>query len=162
MTKIASQETSTPRPVGATDAGPSSGDTSRERPSLDLYLVRTRRRSAVLFVTRRALASYAPSQKDRFLRFIRRLMRSRNGVVRWVGRVSRMGHRYYQRLEDRIDPPQQMIARNAVVEAKLIKQTVLPTQLTTHHGPDPFAASVKTLNHGTILSSTGVLQQPQP
>jgi hypothetical protein len=64
-------------------------------------------------------------------------------------------------VQNRIDPPQQMIGRNAVVEAKLIKQTVLPTQLLTHHGPDPFAASVKTQNHVTNLSSTGVLQQPR-
>lgn len=43
------------------------------------------------------------------MRFIRRLMRSRNRAVRFVGRVSRSGHRYYQRLEDRIDPLERMI-----------------------------------------------------
>jgi len=86
-----------------------SPDDAGVRPPIDLYLVRTARGAAVLFLTRRALASYTASEKDRFLRFIRRMMRSGNSLVRWVGRVSRMGHRYYQKLEDRIDPLERMV-----------------------------------------------------
>lgn len=91
------------------EKSPGSGDLPAGGPTaIDVYLVRTRRRS-VLFVTRRALAAYAASEKDRFLKFVRRMMRSRNRAVRFVGRVTRAGHRYYQRLEDRIDPQERMI-----------------------------------------------------
>jgi hypothetical protein len=77
--------------------------------SIDLYLVPVRRQRFAIFLTRRSLSAYAQSETDRFLRFIRRMMRSKNRVVRWVGRVSRMGHRYYQKLEDRIDPIERMV-----------------------------------------------------
>ena len=109
MKNLVGSEVSSKQTAGTRDALQPSVETSGVPLSIDLYLIRTPRRGAVLFVTRRALASYAASEKDRFLRFIRRLMRSRNRVVRWVGRVSRMGHRYYQRLEDRIDPLERMV-----------------------------------------------------
>jgi hypothetical protein len=77
--------------------------------SIDLYLVPVRHGRFALFLTRRSLSAYARSETDRFLRFIRRMMRSKNRIVRWVGRVSRIGHRYYQKLEDRIDPIERMV-----------------------------------------------------
>jgi hypothetical protein len=92
--------------------------------SFDLYLIPTRKGRVVLFATRRSLSAYGASEKDRFLRFVRRMMRSRNRVVRWVGRVSRMGHRYYQRLEDRIDPIERMV-----------KALNYPGMLTIRHAP---------------------------
>lgn len=85
------------------------GEDRNGKPAIDLYLIQTRGSGVVLFATRRSLISHVASEKDRFLRLIRRMMRSRNSVVRWVGRVSRAGHRYYQKLEDRIDPLERMV-----------------------------------------------------
>ena len=109
MTRVAGQEPKITDTAGGGRGAVFLNDGPGPPRSIDVYLVRTRSRRTVLFVTRRALAAYAASEKDRFLRFIRRLMRSRNRLVRWVGRVSRTGHRYYQRLEDRIDPLERMI-----------------------------------------------------
>ena len=40
-------------------------------------------------------------------------------------------------IKNRIDPAQHMIGRNTVHEAKLVKQTVLPSQLLAHHDQTP-------------------------
>jgi hypothetical protein len=109
MSNSTRSEVETDRPAPVADVPGARETKSHIPPSIDLYLVRTRRGRFVLFVTRRALAAFASSEKDRFLRFIRRMMRSRNRVVRWVGRVTRTGHRYYPRLEDRIDPQERMV-----------------------------------------------------
>ncbi len=76
---------------------------------VELYLIRTPRHRPTLFLTRRSINLCAATESNRFRRFIRRMMRSRNFVIRWVGRVTLGGYRYYQKLEDRIDPLERMI-----------------------------------------------------
>ena len=78
-------------------------------PDVALYMIRTRRYRPTLFLQKSSLRLCAATDSNRFLRFIRRMMRNRNPVIRWVGRVTRVGHRYYQKLEDRIDPQERMI-----------------------------------------------------
>ncbi len=80
-----------------------------ESPRVDLYMIRTARRRTTLFLPRTSLDLCTATENSLFLRFIRRLTRNRNPVIRWVGRVTRTGYRYYQRLEDRIDPLERMI-----------------------------------------------------
>ncbi len=61
-----------------------------------------------------------------------------------------------------IEPTYEVIRRNPIVEAKLVEQTVLTSQLLTHHDPDPSSTTTRAQNHDASLKSTGVLQHPQP
>lgn len=108
MSEVAHSEVDSLPVAGASGDGVG-GNVSVGPTGLDIYLVRSARQRPVVFVTRRGLAAYSASEKDRIIRFVRRMMRSRNRLVRFVGRVARMGHRYYQKLEDRIDPHERMI-----------------------------------------------------
>lgn len=108
MTEVARSEIESLAIAGSSGEG-AGNDVSPGPAGLDIYLMRSARERPVVFVTRRGLAAYSASEKDRFMRFVRRMMRSRNRVVRFVGRVTRMGHRYYLKLEDRIDPHERMI-----------------------------------------------------
>jgi hypothetical protein len=85
---------------------------------VELYMFRVRKsglssllrsQRTLLFLSRSALESCASADGNRVRKFIRRMMRSRTGVVRWFGRMSRSVHRYYQTLEDRIDPLERMV-----------------------------------------------------
>ena len=78
-------------------------------PPVDLYMVRTPRFRLALFLPRRSLELCSRTEVDHFARFIRKMRRNRYGVIRWVGRVTRLAHRYYQKLEDQIDPLERMI-----------------------------------------------------
>ena len=78
-------------------------------PAVELYMIRTPRHRPALFLPRSSLELCAATESNRFRRFIRRMMRNRNFLIRWVGRVTRGGYRYYQKLEDRIDPLERMI-----------------------------------------------------
>ena len=78
-------------------------------PAVELYMIRTPRHRPALFLPRSSLELCAATESNRFRRFIRRMTRNRNSVIRWVGRVTRGGYRYYQKLEDRIDPLERMI-----------------------------------------------------
>jgi hypothetical protein len=39
-------------------------------------------------------------------------------------------------VENRVDPTQQVIARNPIIQTELVKQTILPSQPLTHHDPN--------------------------
>jgi Mitochondrial K+-H+ exchange-related len=108
MTEVVRSEVES-LPVAGASGDRVGGRVSGGPTDLDIYLVQSARQRPVVFVTRRGLAAYSASEKDRFMRFVRRMMRSRNRLVRFVGRATRMGHRYYQKLEDRIDPHERMI-----------------------------------------------------
>ena len=76
---------------------------------VQIYMIRTPRHRPTLFLTPSSIHLCATTESNRFRRFIRRMMRNRYSVIRWVGRVTRGGYRYYQKLEDRIDPLERMI-----------------------------------------------------
>ena len=78
-------------------------------PEIELYMIRMPRRRPTLFLLPSSLDRCAATENNRFGRFIRRMTRNRNPLVRWIGRVTRGGYRYYQQLEDRIDPLERMI-----------------------------------------------------
>ena len=82
---------------------------TRTVPDLELYMIRTPRHRSALFLPRTSLDLCAATESNRFRYFIRRMTRNRNFVIRWVGRVTQGGYRYYQKLEDRIDPHERMI-----------------------------------------------------
>jgi hypothetical protein len=65
-------------------------------------------------------------------------------------------------VQGRIDPAQQMIARNHVFEIEFIEKTVLPTYRLTHHRPDPVADSVNSRESHRPEPLKGLFQQPQP
>jgi hypothetical protein len=92
---------------------------------VDVYMIRTPRLQTTLFLSSHSLEMCAQTEVDKFRRFIRRMMRHRYGVIRWVGRVTRGAHRYYQKLEDRIDPLERMI-----------KALNCPTSLRVLHAPN--------------------------
>jgi hypothetical protein len=56
-------------------------------------------------------------------------------------------HKEPAQVQSRIDPAQQMIARNHIFEIEFIEKTVLPTYRLTHHRPDPVAPSAHARNH---------------
>ncbi len=74
-----------------------------------VYMVRTRRYRSALFLPPESIQLCTAGTPDRIRGFIRKMMLHRNRIVRWVGRVFRAGHQFYQRLEDRIDPLERML-----------------------------------------------------
>ena len=76
---------------------------------VQFYMIRTPRHRPTLFLPPSSIHLCASTERNLFRRFIRRMMRNRYSVIRWVGRVTREGYRYYQKLEDRIDPLERMI-----------------------------------------------------
>lgn len=79
------------------------------RPAVSIYMFRTRRRRLMLFLPPESYERCVAGQPDSIRRVIRRMMLHGNAVVRWFGRVGRVVHRYYQKLEDRLDPLERMI-----------------------------------------------------
>ena len=116
-------------------------------PEVELYMIRTPKYRPTLFLPRQALDMCAATDSNRFRNFIRRLTRNRNPIIRWVGRVTRLGHRYYQRLEDRIDPLERMI-----------KALNCPEPLQVRHAPSPDPRSqFRDLLRGQIVKHTAWL-----
>ncbi len=105
--------------------------------SLELYLIRTRANRHLLYIPPRGLKACEATEGNHVRNFIRKMVRNRNGVIRWLGRVTRTAHHYYQKLEDKIDPLERMI-----------KAINCPDQLKIHHSPDarpesPFRALLR-------------------
>lgn len=76
---------------------------------LDLYLIATRRNRYVLFSPTDVVAACEADAEDRVRHFIGWFTRRRNRIAAWVGRVLRVGHDYYEKLEDRIDPVERIL-----------------------------------------------------
>ena len=57
-------------------------------------------------------------------------------------------------IQNRIDPPQQMIGRNHFFKVKLIEKPVLPTNWRTHHGKTPSLKATGSENHDGNINST--------
>ena len=101
----------------------------------NLYLIRTRRNRYVVYVDSSTLKVCEGSEGNHIREFIRRMVKSRNGVIRWLGRVSRTGHHYYQIFEDKIDPLERML-----------KAINFPDRLNIHHSNEVQAeAAFRTL-----------------
>ena len=92
--------------------------------SLELYLIRTRGNRHLLYVAPSTLKACEATEGDHIRNFIRKMVRHQIKVIRWLGRVTRTAHRYYQKLEDRIDPIERMI-----------KAINVPDQLNIQHSP---------------------------
>ena len=92
--------------------------------SVELYLIRTRGNRPLLYVAPRKLKACEATEGDHIRNFIRKMVRHRHKVIRWLGRVTRIAHHYYQKLEDRIDPMERMI-----------KAINCPDQLNIQHSP---------------------------
>src|SRR5688572_4145607 len=76
---------------------------------LDLYLVPKRREGYVLFSTPEAIHAMEEEYGDRVRQLIDWIMRRKNRLVSWLGRVLSKAHDYYIRLEDRIDPVERVL-----------------------------------------------------
>ncbi len=92
--------------------------------STDLYLIQTRPNRTVVYLSPATVRACEAMEGDHILRFITRLVNHRNAVIRWIGRVTRTGHDYYQILEDKIDPLERMI-----------KAISRPHSLSVRHSP---------------------------
>ena len=77
--------------------------------SVALYMIRVRRNRSTLFLPPESIEICVAGKRDRVRSLIRRMMLNKNRIVRWFGRVTRVAHRFYQKLEDRIDPLERMI-----------------------------------------------------
>lgn len=74
-----------------------------------VYMVGTRRYRPALFLPPESIEICLRGKRDQIRGVIRRMMLHRNRLIRWIGRVFRAGHRFYQKLEDRIDPLERML-----------------------------------------------------
>lgn len=74
-----------------------------------VYMIRTRRHRSMLFLPPESIEVCVAGRRDTIRGVIRRMMLHRYGLVRWFGRVGRVTHRFYQKLEDRIDPLERMV-----------------------------------------------------
>jgi hypothetical protein len=77
--------------------------------SVALYLIRVRRYRSMLFLPPESIEICVAGKRDHVRGLIRKMMLNKFRIVRWFGRVTRVAHRFYQRLEDRIDPLERMI-----------------------------------------------------
>lgn len=77
--------------------------------STELFLIQTRPSRTILYLAPATLGACEAMDGDHIRNFINRLVGSQNAVIRWIGRVTRTGHSYYQKLEDKIDPLERMI-----------------------------------------------------
>jgi len=83
---------------------------------LDLYLIPTRRGRYVLYSRPDVLEILESESGHRVRHFIGWLMRHRNRLVAWVGRVLHAGYHYYVRLEDRIDPQERVLKAMSIAD----------------------------------------------
>lgn len=81
---------------------------------LNLYLIPTRRGRYVLYSRPDVLERLESESGHRLRHFILWIMRHRNRLVAWVGRVLNAGYNYYVRLEDRIDPQERVLKAMAI------------------------------------------------
>jgi hypothetical protein len=93
---------------------------------LDLYLIATRRRRYVLFSPTDNIEACEAESDDRVTQFIAWVMRSRYRIVAWVGRVLHVGHAYYEKLEDRIDPIERVLKAMACTNHLRVQAAPLP------------------------------------
>ncbi len=96
------------------------------------------------------LLAQAPLRADRIAVADQQHPHHQLGTDRRAAQVAVMGpHLAAQpaQVQNRIDPPQQMIGRNHVLEIEFIEKTVLPTNSLTHHRFDPPASSSQAGNH---------------
>ncbi len=57
-------------------------------------------------------------------------------------------------IKNRVDPPQQMIARNHVFQVELVEKTVLPAHQFAHHRRNPFADSANQGKNANPIRAT--------
>jgi hypothetical protein len=98
---------------------------------LSLYLIATRRNRYVLFCPTDLLEAVEAESHDRVRQFLGWFTRRRNRVIAWMGRVMQVGHAYYERLEDRIDPMERVL--KAVAHASHLEVHFAPSRT----GVDP-------------------------
>ena len=88
-----------------------------------------------------------------------------SGIRRWaacVAVIRRELSAQPAQIENGVEPAHQVIGRNAIFQANVVKQTVLPYQPITHHRPDPSPTASGPEDHGMNPGATGVLQHSQP
>ena len=90
------------------------------RKSLDLYLITTRRKRCVLFSPLDSVEVFEEESDDRVVKIIAWFIRHRNRMIKWAGGVLKTGHKYYLRLEDRIDPGERVLKTMASAERFVI------------------------------------------
>jgi hypothetical protein len=76
---------------------------------LEIYLIRTSTGRHVIFSPSDIVEASERESTDHVRRSIHWLVQSKIRVVAWMGRVMSGAHRYYIRLEDRIDPAERIL-----------------------------------------------------
>ena len=93
---------------------------SNMRTPLELYLIAAGNKRFVLFSPLNIVEGIEEESGDRIVKGITWLMRHRNRVVAWVGRVLKTAHEYYVKLEDRIDPGERVLKAMASAEGFVV------------------------------------------
>jgi hypothetical protein len=100
--------------------------------TLNVYLISTRRKGYVLFSPTDNIEACEAESGDHVTQFIGWVMRSRYRFVAWAGRVLHVGHAYYEKLEDRIDPVE-----------RVLKAMACTNRLQVHSAPMPDAETIR-------------------
>ncbi len=87
---------------------------------LELYLIPGRRGRPILFSTAESIHEMEEDYGDRLRLIIDWIVRRKNPVAAWVGRVLSKAHDYYIKLEDKIDPVERVLKAMASTKAFMV------------------------------------------
>jgi len=76
---------------------------------LSLYLIVTRNDKHLPFIPSDIVAEAESKSDDRIRHGINWVERRRNRIVAWMGRALQTAHKYYKKLEDKIDPVERVL-----------------------------------------------------
>ena len=87
---------------------------------LELYLIPGRGGRPILFATAEAVQAMEEEYGDRLRSVIDWIVRRRNRIVSWIGRVLSKAHDYYVKLEDKIDPVERVLKAMASTKVFIV------------------------------------------
>src|SRR5204863_3910330 len=76
---------------------------------LTVYLVAIRTDKYLPFISSEVVAQAEAQSDDRIRRGVQWVERRQNRIVAWMGRTLQTAHKYYMKLEDKIDPVERVL-----------------------------------------------------
>jgi len=127
---------------------------------LDLYLILTPNRRAVLFSPADALAAVESESTDRVRQVVEWLSRRPSRILAWLGRGIRSIHDYYVKLEDKIDPVERVLKAMASTNRFVVYTTdreAFPRALKRQRWKHVFWFSIDFIITGVVIMFTPIL-----
>ncbi len=127
---------------------------------LELYLIPGRGGRPILFATAEAVQAMEEEYGDRLRSVIDWIVRRRNRIVSWIGRVLSKAHDYYVKLEDKIDPVERVLKAMASTKVFIVyarQPGDFPAVLRRHRRKHIFWLAVDFVLSAVVLMFTPVL-----